>query len=522
MADTTATFAGIHNENEFYSHHYLSEIFAGDIRGTIAKWRETAEAADGASPRPRAPNEALRALARDYLQFRRQFARERRHEARVERQRRWFGQLLDALGYGYEPHNHVLDDGDEVPVLFAGRHHGSISLLVLGTYDAAGEDEDPLALKPHPAQFHGEAPPPGALLGETWADIVTRRIFGQSHPPRWVILLSVGQILLIERGKWTHNRLLRFVLDDVLGRREDHTLKAAAALLHRECLLPDEGASLLDNLEENSHKHAFAVSEDLKYALRESIELIGNEAIRYLREVTKDRVYRLDDALAGDLGLQCLRYMYRLLFLFYIEARPDLGYAPIDAEAYRKGYGLERLRDLEMVRLTSEESLDGYYLHHSIQTLFRLIREGFDSGGGDLLARGGTRTHGFAIRALDSRLFRDDAMPLLDRVKLRNRVLQKVIRLMSLSRPARGRRGRRGRISYAQLGINQLGAVYEALLSYRGFFAEEDLYEVKKAGDDPDDLASAWFVPARDLGEYQEEEKVCVAFEPSSHRQVRR
>ena len=306
--------------------------------------------------------------------------------------------------------------------------------------------------------------------------------------------------------------MLRFDLDDVLGRREDHTLKAAAALLHRECLLPEQGASLLDSLDDNSHKHAFAVSEDLKYALRESIELIGNEAIWYLREVARDRVYRLDDALAGELGLQALRYMYRLLFLFYIEARPDLGYAPIEAEAYRKGYGLERLRDLEMVRLTSEESLDGYYLHHSIQTLFRLIRDGFEGPGGDLFApsstSSGPRTHGFTIRALDSRLFRDDAMPLPNRVKLRNRVLQKVIRLMSLSRPAKGRRGRRGRISYAQLGINQLGAVYESLLSYRGFFAEEDLYEVKKAGDVPDDLASAWFVPARDLGEYREEEKV--------------
>ena len=294
----------------------------------------------------------------------------------------------------------------------------------------------------------------------------------------------------------------------MLGRREDHTLKAAAALLHRECLLPEQGASLLDSLDDNSHKHAFAVSEDLKYALRESIELIGNETIWYLREVARDRVYRLDDALAGELGLQALRYMYRLLFLFYIEARPDLGYAPIEAEAYRKGYGLERLRDLEMVRLTSEESLDDYYLHHSIQTLFRLIRDGFEGTGGDLFAKGGPPTHGFSIRALDSRLFRDDAMALLNRLKLRNRVLQRVIRLMSLSCPAKGRRGRRGRISYAQLGINQLGAVYEALLSYRGFFAEEDLYEVKKAGDAPDDLASAWFVPARDLGEYRDEEKV--------------
>ena len=509
MADTATTFAGIHNENEFYSHHYLSEIFTGDIRDTVARWRDAAESAGGASAGARTPPDALRALARDYLQFRRQFALAHRHEARVRRQRRWFAQLLDALGYGHEPHNHLLEDGDEVPVLFTGRQHGSVALLILGAYyGAAGEDEDPLDLKPHPAQYHGEAPPPEALLRESWSDIVTRRIFGQPHPPRWIILLSPGHVILIERGKWTHNRLLRFDLDDVLGRREDHTLKAAAALLHRECLLPEQGASLLDSLNDNSHKHAFAVSEDLKYALRESIELIGNEAIWYLREVAKDRVYRLDDAMAGELGLQALRYMYRLLFLFYIEARPDLGYAPIEAEAYRKGYGLERLRDLEMVRLTSEESLDGYYLHHSIQTLFGLIRDGFEGPGGDLFAKGGPRTHGFSIRALDSRLFRDDAMPLLNRVKLRNRVLQRVIRLMSLSRPAKGRRGRRGRISYAQLGINQLGAVYEALLSYRGFFAEEDLYEVKKAGDAPDDLASAWFVPARDLGEYRDEEKV--------------
>ena len=44
-AETTATFAGIHNENEFYSQHYLSEIFTGDIRDTITRWREAAEAA---------------------------------------------------------------------------------------------------------------------------------------------------------------------------------------------------------------------------------------------------------------------------------------------------------------------------------------------------------------------------------------------------------------------------------------------------------------------------------------------
>ena len=152
--------------------------------------------------------------------------------------------------------------------------------------------------------------------------------------------------------------------------------------------------------------------------------------------------------------------MYRLLFLFYIEARPELGYAPVNAEAYRKGYSLEHLRDLELVRLTGDESLNGYYIHESVRTLFRLIRDGFDGGDPNVLA--GSFHNTFQIRALDSALFREGATPLLDIVKLRNDVLQRVIRLMSLTRPAKGRNRRRGRISYAQLGINQLGAVYEA------------------------------------------------------------
>jgi hypothetical protein len=108
---------------------------------------------------------------------------------------------------------------------------------------------------------------------------------------------------------------------------------------------------------------------------------------------------------------------------------------------------------------------------------------------------------------------------------------------MSLSRGKR-----KGRVSYQLLSINQLGEVYEALLSYRGFFADEELYEVqpdpnaKKGraavvreeveGDDESDdedtveegagqgggtkdvMESAWFVPASRIGEYTENELV--------------
>jgi len=505
----STTFAGIQNENEFYSHHYLAELFANDIQATTARWREAATKGTNGK---RTPDQALRALAHPYLQFRQQFRHERRDKNRVRLQRDWFRKFLNTLGYDFEPANHPLDEetGDEVPVLHAaGIRHGTAQLLVLGAYDPDGDDEDPLSLRPHRVQYHGEAPPPESILKETWGDIITRRVFGQRHPARWVILLSPSQVLLLERGKWTHNRLLRFVFDEVLGRRETPTLQATAALLHRESLVPAEGMSLLDSLDDNSHRHAFAVSADLKHALRESIELIGNEAIWYRREIRKERVFRLDDKLAGKLGQEALRYMYRLLFLFYIEARPELGYAPVDSEAYRKGYSLEHLRDLELVRLTGDESLNGYYIHESVQTLFRLIRDGFDGGDPNILA--GSLHNTFQIRALDSALFREGATPLLEKVKLRNEVLQRVIRMMSLTRPAKGRSRRRGRISYAQLGINQLGAVYEALLSYRGFFAEEDLYEVKQAGKDPDELENAWFVPLSELHKYTQEERVFEA-----------
>ena len=67
------TLTGIHNENEFYSHHYLAEIFAGDIQATLERWRKEAVAG---STRP--PHAEIRALAPEYLRFRREFAHERR------------------------------------------------------------------------------------------------------------------------------------------------------------------------------------------------------------------------------------------------------------------------------------------------------------------------------------------------------------------------------------------------------------------------------------------------------------
>ncbi len=179
--EAAATFAGIHNENEFYSHHYLSEIFVGDIKETIKRWRDNATHRAPHAPRP-APHTALRALAKDYGRFRDAFERraDRRtglqqtshqiHADQIKRQHQWFRRLLGTLGYeaDWDPANLPLDDDIEIPVLCAaGRSSaGAPQLLVLEAYDASAEGDDPLSIKLHPAQFLGEAPPPATLRKE--------------------------------------------------------------------------------------------------------------------------------------------------------------------------------------------------------------------------------------------------------------------------------------------------------------------------------------------------------------------
>ncbi|EOF6596818.1 hypothetical protein ACK1H6_004852, partial [Salmonella enterica] len=282
---------------------------------------------------------------------------------------------------------------------------------------------------------------------------------------------------------------------------------------HKDSLLPGSGAPYLDSLDDNSHKHAFGVSEDLKYALRESIELLGNEAMRYLID-NELAYYTGKRAINPDeLSRECLRYMYRLLFLFYIEARPELGYAPMTAKTYLQGYSLETLRDLEMIPLTNEEDRNGRYFHDSLNMLFKLVRDGYSGGvkmqsdleSGDQIT---IHSHQFSVPRLESHLFEANNTRILNRVVFRNETLQQIIQAMSLSRPGKGRFNRRGRISYRQLGINQLGAVYEALLSYRGFFASDDLYEVKKAGEEFNELETGYFVSKDEIGKYHDDEKV--------------
>ena len=191
-----------------------------------------------------------------------------------------------------------------------------------------------------------------------------------------------------------------------------------------------------------------------------------------------------------------------------------MGYAPIRELSYLKGYSLESLRDIaDAVRDDVDEVSDGYYLHETLAKLYDLIYNGYPETEAEFQkVTGADSIHDvFLIAPLKAHIFDPEYTKLINADKLRNSCMLRIIDLMSLTRASGKRNSRRGRISYANLGINQMGAVYEALLSYRGFIAQQDLYEVKRAGVDFNELDVGYFVSESDLAQYTEEERVRYA-----------
>ena len=285
VLDAVDTFAGIANENEFYSHHYLAEVFKGDIRSRLEAW-DANEALHPGTESERAPARRLSAWGQKWFGLRGQIAKARDDAEKWQIFTQLQTGLLQALGYsapGKTAPIVELVPGQPLPLwqlLAKGGANGATpfaapQLAIVPAYQPGSEGDDLLDHKLTPLHYGGDNVPP-TLKGEAWDAIVSEALFGAENPPRYVLLLGLDHWLLLDRYKWPNNRALRFDWVDILDRKDTATLQAAAALLHHDSLAPGEGISLLESLDENAHKHAFGVSEDLKHALREAIELLGN------------------------------------------------------------------------------------------------------------------------------------------------------------------------------------------------------------------------------------------------------
>lgn len=311
--------------------------------------------------------------------------------------------------------------------------------------------------------------------------------------PRFVVIMAGRWMVLTEPERWAEGRYL--AADALLVADRNDTKKYGEtdrflSIFGRDSLMPaPDGSIWWDAVLESSVKHTVGVSQDLREGIRRSIEIIANDVLQ------RRTAHGLpeDDVDGQVLAKQSLRFLYRILFLLYAEASPEMGVLPVGAGEYSEGYGLDRLRELTLVNMQSRETQRGTHIYDSLELLFRLVDGGHDPARGmstDETEQASGDNEGLIFQPLKADLFQPEATSLINEVGLSNSELQRVLRNLLLSKESRGKD--RGFISYAELGINQLGAVYEGLMSYTGFIAAEPLYEVAKDGN-PE--KGSWVVP---------------------------
>lgn len=495
---------GIKNQNEYFTNHYFSTIFAENAGETITAWKSKGDSTETA----KTPWSKFRENSRAFYAASERLKRNGAGTTKLDLIQELAEGYLKALGYPEPaPENIEIEDNVSAPVYVEIKKPSEAPLLWAILAVNKDSEEDILNGNAFSCIEENSAE---QLTKLTNQDLANKILYNLAEPPRFLLFVSGTQIALIDRNKWNEKRYLQFELDEIFARREESTFQALSVLLHKESLCPDDGKVLLDALDENSQKNASGVSQDLKYALRECIELLGNEVL-YDMAHNKGRDLNADPVDAGQLTLECLRYMYRMLFVLFIESRPELGYAPIKSQSYYSAYSLESLRDIaEHVRDDIQNVGEGTFLCETLSKLYGLIYSGYPEKEEDLLKY--SKEQGlhdmFVIAPLKAHIFDPDYTAMVTAASIRNSVMLRIVDLMSVTRETSRKNARRGRISYANLGINQMGAVYEALLSYRGFIAEQDLYEVKRAGDSFNELDVGYFVPESELSQYTEDERV--------------
>lgn len=308
------------------------------------------------------------------------------------------------------------------------------------------------------------------------------------HGPAFALVLAGQWALVAERERWPEGRWLAVNVQLVVERHEatrGGEVERALTCLDARSLLPTaEGETWWAATLEDSAAHTVGVSKDLREGVRSSIEILANEVVR--RRAARG-LEPLAQERAQDLALQSLRYIYRIIFLLYAEASPELGVLPVGAAEYDAGYGLDRLRELALRELHEESAQAGTHIFESLDRLFRLVDEGHNE---QVPAADEGSFDGLVFRPMRADLFRPVVTALIDEVGLGNGALLRVLRHLLLTKE--NSKSGRGFISYVELGINQLGAVYEGLMSYSGSFATERLWEVAPGGDAS---KGSWVVP---------------------------
>ncbi|MBA5221927.1 Eco57I restriction-modification methylase domain-containing protein [Streptomyces griseoaurantiacus] len=251
---------------------------------------------------------------------------------------------------------------------------------------------------------------------------------------------------------------------------ERNVVRAFTSLLSRRRFFEyDEPETLVGLL-----KASLAAGEDVTEALgvqvRQAVELlvdaIGRADVRAIENGAAG--LHASGVPAGEVYRGAVAVMMRVVFLLFAEER---GLLPADNEVYARSYSARFLRDELKARADEEGETSLEHTTsawHRLIALFHAVHGGVDHPGS-----------GFRLPAYDGSIFDPDKYPWLERttplLPIDDRTVLHMLQAVQEVRVGKGKDREVRTLSFRALDVEQIGYVYEGLLSYDGRRATEHM-----------------------------------------------
>ena len=255
--------------------------------------------------------------------------------------------------------------------------------------------------------------PWGASLQSHWRDAIRT---GSAAGVRWALVSNGRALRIVDCTRAWAQQAIEFHFEDLL--RDPRGVAVLWALARAEALGPDHSRWSLPAIVAESDRFSAGVCQSL-----------GDGVIEALPSLAA--------ALGAERG-QALTVVYRVLFFLFAEAR---GLVPVWHEVYREAYTIDAL----CRRIDAGPDATGLWA--ALQAISRL-------------AHGGCRAGDLEVTAFNGRLFAPWHAPLTERRRVPDAVVRRMITALATTET----RGCRHRIAYHDLGVEQLGSVYERVL----------------------------------------------------------
>ncbi len=421
----------LHNRRGFFSDYYFGTVFGAEGRGRRRK-----------GP----PDRETRRRQNDLRRIRER-AEGRAEEADACRERFIRPMLRDVLGF------HLGAGQERVHALFSSADDEAAGARPLLVAYCGAWDEDPDAGRGQAAPLH--------RVESALARMNLR------HG-----LLVTGQVVRLVRqaGDGPRGACLQADLEKLAEDDDTDSFATFLLLMSQPAFRPcEDGTTPIEQVEEESTRHAGKVTEDLKRAVFTAAETLTQGLLD--DAVARGVIARGVDVTEADLRDHrdaALLAIYRALFILYAEARDT---RLDEHQLYRKSYSAQGMVDELLDGPTREWADNRWSLWSRLKALFRIYDEGLPAL---------TPWVNIPPRGGDFFSATSDTGKILAAARLPDRIVADVVRLVATTQPRRGVGVER--VSFRELDIESLGSVYEGLLEFEPRVALQPTFEVRVQG----------------------------------------